>query len=488
MCRFVGIHGSCVINDIGIIAPGTSDFLNGVVVELICAVEVELLLKILPPVELGNEQEKMVPPVVLGNDHLQFLRRMNKTYVNEDERYIKFQFSGTVYSTPPLYGDNIIRYFDKKYHAGPPFSKVQCNTNERPADLIQSKVQLPNGCPREADAPASRIINDCMGKDSAFTYNGYCFIGKICCSSGDFRNNNIVEKFFNEAQRGSNCFVDETGTTFFVLKDSLDWYTNVAKTISEIAKSCAIDHKNPATLTWDICAERFVGIHGSCVINDIGIIAPGTSDHLNGVVVELICAVEFELLLKILPPVELGNEQEKMVPPVVLGNDHLQFLRRMNKTYVNEDERYIKFQFSGTVYSTPPLYGDNIIRYFDKKYHAGPPFSKVQCNTNERPADLIQSKVQLPNGCPREADAPASRIINDCMGKDSAFTYNGYCFIGKICCSSGDFRNNNIVEKFFNEAQRGSNCFVDETGTTFFVLKDSLDWYTNVAKTVPKFI
>ncbi|KAJ4954600.1 hypothetical protein NE237_011383 [Protea cynaroides] len=179
-----------------------------------------------------------------------------------------------------------------------------------------------------------------------------------------------------------------------------------------------------------------------------------------------------------------------MKPPMVVGDEHLEFLRRMNKTYVNEDERYIKFQFRGTVFSEPKLrlFKDNKLRYYDKLCHSVVPFTKVQCNLNERPADLMGSNVQLPVTFSGLPSAPASRIINESLGKDCAFVYNSYCFIGDICCSSGTFRNNDAVKKFFNEAQHGKNCFVDETGTTFFVLMDSAIWHTNVDRTVPKFI
>ncbi|KAJ4954712.1 hypothetical protein NE237_014112 [Protea cynaroides] len=193
-----------------------------------------------------------------------------------------------------------------------------------------------------------------------------------------------------------------------------------------------------------------------------------------------------------LPPVELGNEQEKMLPPVVLGNEQLEFFRRMNKTYVNEEERYIKFEFNGTVFSEPKKWyvGGYKLRYFDKYHHLCDIFSEVQCNLNERPPDLIQSKVQLPVNVPRSTspNAPASRVINESLGKDCAFAYNQYCYIGKICCSSGTFHSNEAVTKFFKEAKRGKNCFVDEKGTTFFTLSDSVECYTNDDRTVPKFI
>ncbi|KAJ4955553.1 hypothetical protein NE237_012336 [Protea cynaroides] len=164
----------------------------------------------------------------------------------------------------------------------------------------------------------------------------------------------------------------------------------------------------------------------------------------------------------------------------------------MNKNYIDEDERYIKFEFCGTVYSEPKPQRilDDKIRYYNKYYHSGPPFSQVQCNLNEKAVELIESRVLLSLNLPGASPlaAPASRIINESLGKDCAFTYNSYCFIGKIWCDCGDFRFNDAVENFFNQTQRGSNCFVDEMGTTFFVLSDFVDGYTNVDKTVPKFI
>ncbi|KAJ4956895.1 hypothetical protein NE237_013678 [Protea cynaroides] len=182
-----------------------------------------------------------------------------------------------------------------------------------------------------------------------------------------------------------------------------------------------------------------------------------------------------------------------MIPvPVVLGNEQLEFLRRMNKTYVNEEERYIKFEFRGTVYTEPDqrVFGGHRLRYYDKYVHLSPVFSQVQCNLNEKPADLMESKVQLPINLPRAPlpDAPGTRVINESLGKDCALTYNNYCFIGNICCSSGTFHSNEAVTKFFKQAQRGKNCFVDEKGTTFFILMDSVECYTNDDGTVPKFI
>ncbi|KAJ4957032.1 hypothetical protein NE237_013961 [Protea cynaroides] len=181
-----------------------------------------------------------------------------------------------------------------------------------------------------------------------------------------------------------------------------------------------------------------------------------------------------------------------MASPVVLGNEQLDFLRRMNKTYVNEEERYIKFEFKCTLYSEPNqrLFGGHSLRYYDKYVHLTPIFNWVKSDLNETPADLIESKVQLPINLPRapSPDASASILINEYLGKDCAFTYNSYCFIGKICCSSGTFHSNEAITKFFKEERRGKNCFVDEKGTTFFSLRDSVECYTNVDQTVPKFI
>ncbi|KAJ4955373.1 hypothetical protein NE237_012156 [Protea cynaroides] len=175
---------------------------------------------------------------------------------------------------------------------------------------------------------------------------------------------------------------------------------------------------------------------------------------------------------------------------VVLGNEQLEFLRRMNKTYVNEEGRYIKFQFTGTLFSEPKLrlFKDHILRSYDKFFHGVSPFSEVQCNLNERAADLIDDKDQLPVNFSCLPAAPGSRLINESLGRECALVYNSYCFIGTISCSSCNFHNNDAVKKFFNQAKRGSNCFVDETGTTFFVLKDSATWHTNTGQMVPKFI
>ncbi|KAJ4954374.1 hypothetical protein NE237_011157 [Protea cynaroides] len=172
-------------------------------------------------VVVGNDS---LPSVVLGNDPLEFLRRMNRIYVNDKGRYIKFQFSGTVFSGPRELKDNILRYYNEDYLGIAPFSQVQCNSNEEVADLIPSDVQLPAPLIAANDIDdASWIINEALGNHCAFTYNSYCFIGFISSASSNFRNNDVIQKFFNEHNLGPLCFVDETGTTFLVLNGSMQW-------------------------------------------------------------------------------------------------------------------------------------------------------------------------------------------------------------------------------------------------------------------------
>ncbi|KAJ4955383.1 hypothetical protein NE237_012166 [Protea cynaroides] len=173
---------------------------------------------------------------------------------------------------------------------------------------------------------------------------------------------------------------------------------------------------------------------------------------------------------------------------VIFGNNYLEFMLRMNKTYVNHEGRYIKLQFRGAKFFGPREIKDDMVRYYDKDYMAIAPFSQVQCNSREKPADLTQSKVQLPTVLSSANDDSGSWIVNQSLGKYCAFTYNSYCFIGNISDHSGDFRYNNVVKSFFDHCKLGPNCFVDEMGTTFFVLKDSTNWWKNSGKVVPSFV
>ncbi|KAJ4957097.1 hypothetical protein NE237_013880 [Protea cynaroides] len=173
---------------------------------------------------------------------------------------------------------------------------------------------------------------------------------------------------------------------------------------------------------------------------------------------------------------------------MVVGNNPLEFMLRMNKTYVNHEGRYIKFQFRGAKFFGPREIKDDMVRYYDKDYMANAPFSRVQCNSREKAADLPQSKVQLPTVFSSANDGSAVWIINESLGYYSAFTYNNYCFIGNISEHSGNFRYDNVVKSFFDQNRLGPNCFVDEMGTTFFVLKDSTNWWTNGGKVVPSFV
>ncbi|KAJ4956269.1 hypothetical protein NE237_013052 [Protea cynaroides] len=178
------------------------------------------------------------------------------------------------------------------------------------------------------------------------------------------------------------------------------------------------------------------------------------------------------------------------LPSVVLGDDPLEFLRRMNRTYVNDEGRYIKFQFRSTMFSGLQELKDNILRYYDKDYLGIAPFSQVQCNSNEKVAALRPSKVQLPNDFIARNDGDASWIINEALGSHCAFTYNSYCFIGFISSASGNFHNNDVVKKFFDENNLGPNCFVDATGTTFVVLNGFIQWWKSspTDKVVPAFV
>ncbi|KAJ4970848.1 hypothetical protein NE237_003947 [Protea cynaroides] len=196
--------------------------------------------------------------LLFGNDILEFLRRINRRYVNYDEFYLSFDFRGTVFSggeEKREFADNILRFYDKNWHvANPlmcasthpikvPFNQVQCVVNEIPPPLVKGDVVLPTLLPFYCNQPTIRIVNECLDNQCSFVYNRYCFVGTITDVSDNFRRDSAVQHFFNKEycslNLGKNCYVDKRVKTFFVFSDDSDWYSN-------------IDHREPKLfVSWD---------------------------------------------------------------------------------------------------------------------------------------------------------------------------------------------------------------------------------------------
>ncbi|XP_042478822.1 uncharacterized protein LOC122059846 isoform X3 [Macadamia integrifolia] len=185
----------------------------------------------------------------------------------------------------------------------------------------------------------------------------------------------------------------------------------------------------------------------------------------------------------------LSLEDIKFTPSRVLGDrtDFLEFLPRMNRTFVNEKGAYLKFDFIAT--KNPRPLGDNVVRYYDKDFVMQNPFKLVQFDKNERVNDIIQHEVSFPASFSGGSQKYASWIVYEALGNDCAFTLRNICLIGKIMKASDTFRKNALVSVFFEQSQHGENCYVDALATTFFVFEtEKTYWWDNVEKKPPKFI
>ncbi|XP_043714888.1 uncharacterized protein LOC122663268 [Telopea speciosissima] len=186
----------------------------------------------------------------------------------------------------------------------------------------------------------------------------------------------------------------------------------------------------------------------------------------------------------------LCPEDVKFSPSRFLGGetDFLGFLLKMNRTFVNKEGTYLKFDFIATKSST--VVNDNILYYLDKDFALIKPFRLVQFDVNESAIDIIERKFSAPTSWTGgTSDKYASWIVNEGLGNDSAFTLKGICFIGKITKTSGSFRSNALVSVFFEHNQHRENCYVDALATTFFVLKtEKITSWNNGEKKALEFI
>ncbi|XP_042478096.1 uncharacterized protein LOC122059395 [Macadamia integrifolia] len=181
------------------------------------------------------EDAKFSSSRILG-DHMDFLGffcRMNQIFVNEKGVYLKFDFIGGKYSGPRVFRDSTVRYYSKDGGMFHPFKLVQFDVNTPTTDIVQREVYLPVASSIFGEEYPSWIVNEALGKDCAFTFNDFCFMGKITKASGTFRENALVHVFFEQSQHGENCYVDALATTFFVLK------TKKVKSWVDIDKSIA---------------------------------------------------------------------------------------------------------------------------------------------------------------------------------------------------------------------------------------------------------
>ncbi|XP_042484885.1 uncharacterized protein LOC122065144 [Macadamia integrifolia] len=170
---------------------------------------------------LRPEDIKFTPSRVLGDrtDYVGFFRRMNRIFVNEKGTYLKFDFIAGKYSGPGAPSDNTVLYHIKEGVLFCPFKMVQFDVNTPTTDIVQREVYLPVSTAKQfGENDSSFIVEAALGRDCAFTFNDFCFVGKITKTSGTFRMNALVNLFFEQSQHRENCYVDALATTFFVLK------------------------------------------------------------------------------------------------------------------------------------------------------------------------------------------------------------------------------------------------------------------------------
>ncbi|XP_042505245.1 uncharacterized protein LOC122081911 isoform X1 [Macadamia integrifolia] len=173
----------------------------------------------LSPESMDNlDKVKFVPSRVLGGqtNFLGFLLRMNRTFVNKNGTYLKFDFIAAKCSG--VKNDNVLRYFDKDFALIKPFKLVQFDANECATDIIERNASGPGLWTNQSQKDAAWIVNEALGNSCSFMLNGICFIGKLTKASGTFCNNALVSVFFEQTQHGENCYVDALATTFFVLE------------------------------------------------------------------------------------------------------------------------------------------------------------------------------------------------------------------------------------------------------------------------------
>ncbi|XP_042505249.1 uncharacterized protein LOC122081912 [Macadamia integrifolia] len=192
----------------------------------------------------------------------------------------------------------------------------------------------------------------------------------------------------------------------------------------------------------------------------------------------------------------IGNisslEDTKFAPSRVLGDptDFVGFFCRMNRIFVNEKGTYLKFDFIGGKYSGSRVFLDSTVRYYNIDGGMFRPFKLVQFDVNMPTTDIVQREVFLPVSDSIFGEKYPTWIVNEALGKDCAFTFNDFCFMGKITKATGTFRENALVHVFFEQTQHGENCYVDALATTFFVLKteEVASWDDIDKLMAPKFV
>ncbi|XP_042509139.1 uncharacterized protein LOC122084770 [Macadamia integrifolia] len=185
-------------------------------------------------------------------------------------------------------------------------------------------------------------------------------------------------------------------------------------------------------------------------------------------------------------------EVVKFAPTRVLGDstDFIGFFCRMSRIFVNEKGTYLKFDFIAGKFSGSRVFPDSTVRYYTKDGGMFDPFKLVQFDVNTSTTDIISREVYLPTSTSGIGDKYPSWMLNEALGKDCAFTFNDFCFMGKITRVSGTFRENALVNVFFEQSQHKENCYVDALATTFFVLRTerAASWGTIGGSAAPKFI
>ncbi|XP_042478820.1 uncharacterized protein LOC122059846 isoform X2 [Macadamia integrifolia] len=169
---------------------------------------------------LSPKDIKFTPSRILGDrtDFVGFFRRMNRIFVNGKGTYLKFDFIAGKYSGSGAVFDDTVRYYIKEGVIFYPFKMVQFDVNTPATNIVQREVYLPLSTSKDMGQNDATYIVDVLGIDCAFTFNDFCFVGKITKATGTFRENALVSVFFEQNEHGENCYVDALATTFFILK------------------------------------------------------------------------------------------------------------------------------------------------------------------------------------------------------------------------------------------------------------------------------
>ncbi|KAJ4979086.1 hypothetical protein NE237_009866 [Protea cynaroides] len=158
-----------------------------------------------------------------SSDFLGFLGRMkNKTFVNNEGEYLKFEFNATTVKvsgvSEEIYNPSSVAYIDSANVIYDPFMMVQYDKSESPQPISEGRVSLPERFTEEEIFPFNQyLVGLSSTREVAFLVENLCFLGKITrVSDENFRNNALVTEFFERLPPGQFGYVDALAKTFFV--------------------------------------------------------------------------------------------------------------------------------------------------------------------------------------------------------------------------------------------------------------------------------